>query len=329
MKKLFQYGLLTLAAMALAVPSAAQKAKAQKKSKKEKADLVIPFVELKTAADSTAYLFGVSQSNGLMSYATGQLRVDTAYITRFAQGIIDRANADNTDAGLHAYNEGLKIGDQIGQMTEQMGRDYFAADPDSKMDRRIVASAIVQGLLGMGSLPADSAMLLFRDIMTKREAENNDRLYGQNIKEGETFLNNNKQKEGVITLPSGLQYKVITQGTGPIPTATDRVSVNYEGHLINGTEFDSSYKRNQPATFGVTQVIKGWTEALQKMPVGSKWELYIPHNLAYGERKTGNIPPYSTLIFTVELLEIVAPAATPANAAAAKPATTPTAAAKK
>lgn len=107
------------------------------------------------------------------------------------------------------------------------------------------------------------------------------------------------------------------------------MSVNYEGHLINGTEFDSSYKRNQPATFGVTQVIKGWTEALQKMPVGSKWELYIPHNLAYGERKTGNIPPYSTLIFTVELLEIVAPAATPANAAAAKPATTPTAAAKK
>ena len=106
----------------------------------------------------------------------------------------------------------------------------------------------------------------------------------KNKTEGEAFLAANKAKEGVVTLPSGLQYKILTAGTGPKPTASDSVVCNYRGTLINGTEFDSSYKRGQPATFGVSQVIKGWTEALQLMPVGSKWQLFIPSSLAYGER---------------------------------------------
>src|SRR5208282_1746500 len=126
-----------------------------------------------------------------------------------------------------------------------------------------------------------------------------------NKKEGDAFLAANKGKEGVVTLPSGLQYKVVTAGTGPKPTTSDSVVCNYRGTLINGTEFDSSYKRGQPATFPVTGVIKGWTEALQLMPVGSKWQLYIPADLAYGDRGAGpDIAPGSTLVFEIELLSI-------------------------
>ena len=126
-------------------------------------------------------------------------------------------------------------------------------------------------------------------------------------KEGDDFLAANKSKEGVVTLPSGLQYKILKAGTGPKPTASDSVRCDYRGTLINGTEFDSSYKRGQPATFAVTGVIKGWTEALQLMPVGSKWQLFVPSDLAYGERGNQGIAPNSTLIFEVELLSIEAP----------------------
>src|SRR5882757_8488148 len=126
-----------------------------------------------------------------------------------------------------------------------------------------------------------------------------------NKKQGDAFLAANKTKEGVVTLPSGLQYKILTPGTGPKPLATDSVVCNYRGTLIDGTEFDSSYKRGQPATFPVDKVIKGWTEAVQLMPVGSKWQLFIPPDLAYGERSPSPvIGVNSTLIFDIELLSI-------------------------
>jgi FKBP-type peptidyl-prolyl cis-trans isomerase FklB len=127
----------------------------------------------------------------------------------------------------------------------------------------------------------------------------------ENKKEGAEFLGENKTKEGVVTLPSGLQYKILTEGTGPKPAATDTVTCNYKGTLINGTEFDSSYKRGQPLSIQVNGVIKGWTEALQLMPVGSKWQLFIPSDLGYGDRASGPvIGPGATLIFEVELLSI-------------------------
>jgi len=139
----------------------------------------------------------------------------------------------------------------------------------------------------------------------KQQQEKMQEAGAANKTEGEAFLAANKSKDGVVTLPSGLQYKILTAGTGPKPTASDSVVCNYRGTLINGTEFDSSYKRGQPATFGVGQVIKGWTEALQLMPVGSKWQLFIPSSLAYGERGAGaEIGPNATLIFEVELLSI-------------------------
>jgi FKBP-type peptidyl-prolyl cis-trans isomerase FklB len=144
------------------------------------------------------------------------------------------------------------------------------------------------------------------DLRTKQE-EKMKQAGVTNKKEGETFLAANKTKEGVIALPSGLQYKILTAGTGPKPTAADTVVCNYRGTLINGKEFDSSYKRGQPATFPVGGVIKGWTEALQLMPVGSKWQLFIPAEMAYGERGAGkDIEPNATLIFEVELMSIQA-----------------------
>ncbi len=148
----------------------------------------------------------------------------------------------------------------------------------------------------------DDANEIIQKHFEKEEAKK----YQATIDEGKKFLAENAKKDGVVTLPSGLQYKVIKEGTGNIPKATDKVKVNYEGTLIDGTKFDSSYDRGQPAVFGVTQVIKGWTEALQLMKEGSVWMLYIPYDLAYGSRQAGkDIKPFSTLIFKVELLSIV------------------------
>lgn len=144
-----------------------------------------------------------------------------------------------------------------------------------------------------------------KELMAKQQ-EKMKALAEKNKKEGEEFLAANKKKKGVKTLPNGLQYKVLTEGKGKMPKATDTVTVNYKGTLIDGTEFDSSYKRKEPATFPVSGVIKGWTEALQLMRVGSKWELFVPADLAYGERGTmgGPIGPNAVLIFEVELLSI-------------------------
>jgi len=130
-------------------------------------------------------------------------------------------------------------------------------------------------------------------------------MFGNQEEAGKKFLEENAKREGVHTLPSGLQYEVLQEGSGEKPTAASRVTVHYEGRLSDGTVFDSSYKRNAPATFGVTQVITGWTEALQLMPVGSKWRLFIPQELGYGARGAGgSIPPYAALVFDVELLGV-------------------------
>lgn len=155
------------------------------------------------------------------------------------------------------------------------------------------------------------------EVLTKRQqemqakAQEQQRLAGEkNKREGDAFLAQNKARPGVVTLPSGLQYEVITEGTGPTPKATDMVTTHYRGTLIDGTEFDSSYKRGEPVTFSVGGVIKGWTEALQLMKVGSKWKLYIPSDLAYGAQQRGQyITPNSTLLFEIELLAIKEPAA--------------------
>ena len=195
-----------------------------------------------------------------------------------------------------SYAIGLNIG-------AGMKKDGVDVDPS------ILEQGLKAALTGskplMTEAEAQTVMTQFRTEMMKKKQEEAQRVSEANKQEGQQFLAANKSKEGVVTLPSGLQYKILKEGTGPKPTATDTVTVNYRGTLINGTEFDSSYKRNEPTTFGVNQVIKGWTEALQLMPVGSKWQLFIPSDLAYGERSpAAEIGPNSTLIFDVELLSI-------------------------
>ncbi len=182
-------------------------------------------------------------------------------------------------------------------------------DPDVKLN----VDALIQGIRdvadGKESLLTDdemrSVLQSFNAEMRSVKQKEVNEVKEKNKKEGEKFLAANKKKKGVVTLPNGLQYKVIKNGKGPQPKATDKVKVNYRGTLIDGQEFDSSYKRGKPAEFPLNQVIKGWTEALQLMHVGSKWELYLPPDLAYGERGAGSmIGPDATLIFEIELLGI-------------------------
>ena len=177
------------------------------------------------------------------------------------------------------------------------------------VDPDILLRGLKDGLEGnKPALEADDiheTMKVFKEEMEKKQEEERKKLAEKNKKEGEAFLAENKTKEGVKTLPSGLQYKVITEGTGKTPKATDTVTVNYRGTLIDGQEFDSSYKRGQPATFPVNGVIKGWTEALQLMKEGAKWQLFVPADLAYGEKGAGSvIGPDATLIFDVELISV-------------------------
>jgi FKBP-type peptidyl-prolyl cis-trans isomerase FklB len=184
------------------------------------------------------------------------------------------------------------------------------------VDPAIMTRAIRDVLSGAKPLLTDEEAMdalkkLQGEVREKQEAERKE-LGDKNTKEGQEFLAANKTKEGVVTLPSGLQYKILTQGKGAKPTANDTVVCQYRGTLIDGTEFDSSYKRGQPATFPVNRVIKGWTEALELMPVGSKWEIFVPASLAYADRGAGNmIGPNATLIFEVELMSIQTPNSAP------------------
>lgn len=170
------------------------------------------------------------------------------------------------------------------------------------IDTERFAQAVKDALSnGKTEMTQDMAQNKIQEYFAKLQAEKGKK----NIEEGKKFLEDNAKREGVVTLPSGLQYEILTAADGKKPSASDSVKCHYHGTLIDGTVFDSSVRRNQPATFGVSQVIQGWVEALQLMPVGSKWRLFIPYNLAYGERGAGSIPPYATLIFDVELLDIV------------------------
>lgn len=192
--------------------------------------------------------------------------------------------------------------------------NFNALQTDSlKLDPRIVAKAMLDGEKGKPEMSDEIARGFIMSFVTARQAvqaaqqaEQDKLLYKDYIAENEAFLAKNKEKAGVSVTPSGLQYEVITMGTGPKPTQDNTVKVHYTGTLIDGTEFDSSIRRNEPAQFPVSGVIAGWTEALQLMPVGSKFKLYIPENLAYGANQASDlIKPFSTLVFEVELLEIV------------------------
>jgi len=194
----------------------------------------------------------------------------------------------------------MNIGNGLGQNLKKQSVEF---------DPNLVANGLKDSLSGGKTLlTVDEAKAVLQEVqveMQKEQQEKTKQASEKNKSDGEAFLTANKDKEGIVTLPSGLQYKILTEGNGPKPTADDSVVCNYRGTLTDGKEFDSSFKRGQPATFPVKGVIKGWTEALQLMPVGSKWQLFVPPSLAYGEQGAGaDIGPNSTLIFEVELISI-------------------------
>jgi FKBP-type peptidyl-prolyl cis-trans isomerase len=208
----------------------------------------------------------------------------------------DTASVFKTQKDKVSYAIGMNIGTTLHRQS---------VDVDPKVLEQGLEAALAGDKTLLSDDEARATLTEFQAEMRKKMQEKMQAAGEANKKEGDAFLAANKAKEGVVTLPSGLQYKILTPGTGPKPTASDSVVCNYRGTLIDGKEFDSSYKRGQPATFPVSGVIKGWTEALQLMPVGSKWQLFVPSDLAYGEHGQGqDIAPNATLIFEVELISI-------------------------
>lgn len=291
---------LALAILAGSLSTAAFAAK--KKDKKQTAP-VEEAVKLVTSSDSLSYAAGKMQTNGIMPFLKKQFNVDEANMPDVVRGIRDMLKNNTKEAQAYA------AGQQVAMMLENgmlpYRKEEFKEYKDS-ISGELFNKGFIASLTNDNSVLADSVAEAY---FMEAEKANTELKKLANKKKGEEFLAENAKKEGVVTLPDGLQYKVITAGTGAKPTATDRVVVKYEGKTVDGQVFDSSYRRNpQTTTFGVNQVIKGWTEALQLMTVGSKWEVYIPYQLGYGERGSGrNIKPYEALIFTVELVDIEKP----------------------
>lgn len=263
-----------------------------------------PKANLKTDIDSLSYAIGMARTEGLDQYLAQQ-GIDSTQMADFLKGFNEGATKIS-DKDV-AYMAGLQIGQMVSkQWVEGFNQQIFGGDSTQTISRENMLAGFVAGVIGKGgAMNMAKAQEYMRTQMDAIKEKATAEKYADNKAAGEKFLAENKTKEGVVTTESGLQYKIITKGTGEIPADTCKVKVNYKGTLIDGTEFDSSYKRNEPATFRANQVIKGWTEALTMMPVGSKWELYIPQELAYGSRETGGqIKPFSTLIFEVELVGI-------------------------
>ena len=265
-----------------------------------------PKANLKSDIDTVSYAIGLAQTQGLKDYLVGRLGVDTAYIDEFIKGLNEGANAGD-DKKKAAYFAGVQIGQQIsGQMVKGINHELFGDDSTKTISLKNFMAGFVAGTTGKGGLmTVDSASVVAQNMMRSIKAKVLEKEFGANKKAGEDFLKENAKKEGIVTLPSGVQYKVLVEGKGAIPADTSRVKVNYEGRTLDGKVFDSSYKRGQATDFRANQVIKGWTDALTHMPAGSTWEIYVPQELAYGERQQGaDIKPFSMLIFKIVLLEV-------------------------
>lgn len=264
-----------------------------------------PKADLKDEVDTLSYAMGMAQTQGLKEYLSDRLQIDTAYMDDFIKGLNDGANAGD-DKKKAAYYAGIQIGQQISnQMVKGINHEVFGDDSTKTISLKNFMAGFVSGTTGKkGLMTVEQAAQVAQAKMMAIKAKNMEKEYGPNKVAGEKFLAANKKKPGVVTLPSGVQYKVIKEGNGPMPKDTSMVKVQYEGKTIDGKVFDSSYKRGEPISLRANQVIKGWTEALVHMPVGSVWEVYIPQNLAYGEREQGQIKPFSVLIFKIELLSL-------------------------
>lgn len=263
-----------------------------------------PKAELKSETDSLAYSYGMTTSRGLKEYLV-RLEVDTTKnMDAFIKGFL-KATKDMSDE-----EKAEMVGAQIGQQVMQQMMPHFESlvqdgDTTKVFNKNDYLAGFVAGVMDDSKvMTAEEAATYAETVQNRMVSEKAAAKYGDYRKANEAFLAENAKKAGVTTTASGLQYEVLKAGTGIKPTAASVVKVHYHGTLIDGTVFDSSVERKEPATFGVSEVIKGWTEALQLMPVGSKWRLYIPQELAYGPAEQGAIKPFSTLIFDVELISI-------------------------
>ena len=275
-----------------------------------------PKASLKSDVDSMSYAIGLTQTQGLKEYLVDRLQIDTAYMNDFIKGLNDGANAGD-DKKKAAYYAGIQIGQQIStQMMPGINREVFGNDSTKTISLKNFMAGFVAGTTGKNQMmDMDKAQLVSESLMRKVKAETALQEFGANKEAGEKFLAENGKKEDVKTLEveydqldgtkgkSFIQYKVIKEGSGPMPKDTSMVKVHYEGKTIDGKVFDSSYGK-EPADMRVNQVIKGFTQALVHMPEGSIWEVYIPQELAYGERQAREIQPFSALIFKIELLNV-------------------------
>lgn len=262
-----------------------------------------PKANLKTDIDSLSYAAGLSQTQGLKDYLA-RMEVDTTHMQDFVKGLNEGSSIDKSDKKKAAHMMGVQIGQQIsGQMISGMNQELFGEDSTQSISKSNFMAGFIGGVLNQDlKMSPEEAASFSQTKMEEIKNKQMEKEYGANKQEGLAFLDKNKSEEGVVSLPSGLQYKIVTKGTGPVPSAENTVKVHYKGTLVNGEEFDSSHSRGEPTEFMASQVIPGWTEALTLMPTGSTWMLYIPENLAYGSRDQGQIKPYSTLIFEVELI---------------------------
>ena len=263
-----------------------------------------PKADLKNDVDTMSYAMGLSQTQGLKEYLA-QMEIDTTNMDAFVKGLNDGANAGD-DKKKAAYFAGINIGQQISnRMIKGINYEIYGKDSTKSISLKNFMAGFVTGATGKkGLMSVEQAGQLAQMKMQAIKAKNMEKTYGANKTAGEKLLAANAKKPGVKTLPSGVQYKVIKEGNGAMPKDTSLVTVHYEGRTIDGKVFDSSYKRNQPTDMRANQVIKGWTEALVHMPAGSIWEVYIPQELAYGEREAGEIKPFSALIFKIELISV-------------------------
>ena len=264
-----------------------------------------PKANLKSDVDSMSYAIGMAQTQGLKEYLVDRLGVDTANIGEFIKGLNEGVNAGDNKKKA-AYYAGIQIGQQISnQMVKGINHEVFGDDSTKSISLKNFMAGFISGTLGkQGLMTIEQAQTVAQTKMQEITAREMEKTYGPNREEGEKFLAANAKKEGVKTLESGVQYRVIKEGTGAVPADTSLVKVHYEGRLLNDSVFDSSYKRGEPITLRCNQTIKGWTDAMVHMPAGSVWEVYIPQDLAYGEREQGIIKPFSVLVFKIELLEV-------------------------
>lgn len=265
-----------------------------------------PKAQLKTDIDTLSYAIGLVQSQYVrQAIQQGQV-IDTTYMSEFIRGINEGANAGDNKKKA-AYIIGLQIGQQLStQLVKGVNHEVFGEDSTKTISLKNMLAAFVTGVSGKkGIMTPEKAQMEAQTKMEAIKTKTMEKEYGPNKIAGEKFLAANKKKPGVVTLPSGLQYKVIKEGHGPIPKDTTMVKVQYEGRTIDGKVFESSYKNGQgPVSIKPQQFIPGWTEALTHMPEGSIWEVYIPQELGYKERQAGSIKPFSTLIFKIELLKV-------------------------